>query len=407
MNICVNLNTKYCVNVNTILYLSPKIGLKIGLGSAQNMKIQGSPRNISTIAPGRTCLFGDHQDYLGLPVIACAIDRHIQLHALANETGQLIINKLDLGEVRAIDLNEPIDKVEKGDHLLAAVKILKGHGACFNQGYDIDISGNVPINSGVSSSSAVLHAWIQFLVTAFGVDENPTQEFLSKIAYEAEVAFHGAPGGKMDQYSIGLGHIMYLETDDSAHYQLFDEQLPGLIIAESGIPKDTTGVLGELKEKALLAIHQVRQKLPHFNIAEAQKKNLPNLVNYVNDDLVVYLEAAVLNHDITLRALEEFCRPKWDAKKIGALMAEHHNILKEYLNITVPKIDAMIDAATTAGALGSKIVGSGRGGSIVVLVKEGEQENVVNVLKGVGAQDAYPVNVAKGARTIQSNKDSI
>ena len=32
-------------------------------------------------APGRICLFGDHQDYLGLPVIACAIDRQVILTA--------------------------------------------------------------------------------------------------------------------------------------------------------------------------------------------------------------------------------------------------------------------------------------------------------------------------------------
>jgi len=28
-------------------------------------------------APGRICFFGDHQDYLGLPVIAATIDRYI------------------------------------------------------------------------------------------------------------------------------------------------------------------------------------------------------------------------------------------------------------------------------------------------------------------------------------------
>ena len=32
-------------------------------------------------APARVCLFGDHQDYLNLPVIACAIDRFIEIKA--------------------------------------------------------------------------------------------------------------------------------------------------------------------------------------------------------------------------------------------------------------------------------------------------------------------------------------
>ncbi len=32
------------------------------------------PKHIRVTAPGRICLFGEHQDFLGLPVIACAIE---------------------------------------------------------------------------------------------------------------------------------------------------------------------------------------------------------------------------------------------------------------------------------------------------------------------------------------------
>ena len=37
-------------------------------------------------APGRICLFGDHQDYLGLPIIACAINRFVEVSAISNES---------------------------------------------------------------------------------------------------------------------------------------------------------------------------------------------------------------------------------------------------------------------------------------------------------------------------------
>ena len=39
---------------------------------------------ITSTAPGRICLFGDHQDYLKLPIIACAINRYIKLDAIEN-----------------------------------------------------------------------------------------------------------------------------------------------------------------------------------------------------------------------------------------------------------------------------------------------------------------------------------
>ena len=41
-------------------------------------------KKILSTAPGRVCLFGDHQDYLELPVIACAIDRMMQIDAEEN-----------------------------------------------------------------------------------------------------------------------------------------------------------------------------------------------------------------------------------------------------------------------------------------------------------------------------------
>ena len=44
-------------------------------------------------------------------------------------------------------------------------------------------------------------------------------------------------------------------------------------------------------------------------------------------------------------------------------MNGHHEVLRDLLKITVPRIDAMVNAALKAGAYGAKIVGSGGGGS--------------------------------------------
>lgn len=356
---------------------------------------------IIAIAPGRTCLFGDHQDYLGLPVIACAFDRHIRLEACKNSTDKLVINMPDIGKQRILEFDVQDKEVSKGDHLLATLKILKKYGCVPNSGYDLTISGNVAINAGTSSSSALILTWALFLVNAFGCNVPITKEFISQVAYEAEVTFHGAPGGKMDQFSIGLGGIIYLKTGDRLEYEVFHKPLSGLIVAESGIPKDTTGVLGELKEKALLAINKVKEKLPSFDVSKISKDDLPKYRNYVPDDLKIYLDAAILNHDVTQQALIEFQLQELDPVKIGKLMSQHHNILRDYLDITVPRIDAMIEGALGAGALGAKIVGSGRGGSIVVLARDGEQDKVIKALMESGAKDAYAVEVDEGARILE------
>lgn len=353
---------------------------------------------IISIAPGRTCLFGDHQDYLGLPIIACAISRNIKLTAIENGLRVFNINKPDINIKCVINIDEEICNISKGDHLSYALKVLKRYGCIPDRGYDIEVLGNLPINAGTSSSSALVVSWVNFLIEAFGIDIDVTPEVISQIAYEAEVLEQGAPGGKMDQYSIGLGNILYLETGDDFSYEIINTPLQGLIIGESGIPKETVGLLSELREKAWLAILRVKSELKDFDIKKAKKEDLKKYLNYVPDSLQDYFHAAVINHDITQKALVEFRKKAPDFQKIGTLMNEHHNILKNDLKITVPKIDSMVDAALDAGALGAKIVGSGGGGSIVVLAPSGKEEQVIQAIKNAGAKDAYQVSVDPGAR---------
>lgn len=361
-------------------------------------------KEIIVKAPGRICLFGDHQDYLNLPVIACAINRHITLIANQNNKEKFVINMPDLGAERIINLKDMDTAVEIGDHLLAAIQVLKNYNCVPDKGYDITLSGNIAINAGTSSSSAIVVAWIKFLIAAFGCNTKPTDAFVSQMAYEAEVTFHGAPGGKMDQYAIGLGNIIYLETTEQSSYEIFDKQLTGLIVAESGIPKDTTGVLGDIKQKALRSIQQIKQQYPALCIADIRKEEISTYLQFIDDALKPYFEAAIRNHDITQRALKEIRKTEIEVLTIGALMNEHHAILRDYLNITVPKIDTMIEAALTHGALGAKIVGSGRGGSIAVLAKVEQQEQVLEGLIKAGAKKAYPVAVDPGARIVTAIK---
>ena len=79
-------------------------------------------------------------------------------------------------------------------------------------------------------------------------------------------------------------------------------------------------------------------------------------------------------------------------------MNQHHAVLRDLLKITVPRIDDMIDAALQAGAYGAKIVGSGGGGSIVVLAEPGNEAPVVEAILAAGAVAAYPVTVDPGSR---------
>ena len=357
---------------------------------------------IISIAPGRTCLFGDHQDYLGLPIIACAINRHITLKAIKNTTNTFKIDLPDIHQKRTINIFDTHEILEKEDFIIAALRVLKRYHCVPTCGYDIVITGTIPINAGTSSSSALTVSWIHFLVKAFGPSNLSTPENLSQLAHEAEVLEFNAPGGKMDHYSIGLGNIIYLETGTHFSYQVLQKPLSGLIMAESGVPKETLNLLKRLKENSWKAINEVAKNVKDFELEKAKIEHLDMYLSFLSEDLKPYFEAAIGNFDVTKKALLEFKKSELNLVEIGNLMNQHHHYLKNLLKITVPKIDAMIAAALDEGAYGAKIVGSGGGGSIAALAPKNKEQKIIDAILKAGAKDAYAVAVDKGAHVVET-----
>lgn len=353
---------------------------------------------IISIAPGRVCLFGDHQDYLGLPVIACAIDRNIKLTAVKNNEHIFRLNMIDINETRTIDINETFEILKPRDYFASSLRVLRRYNCIPTTGYDITITGNIPINSGTSSSTALLMAWIQFLVEAFGINLEVTPELISKIGHESEVLEHGEPGGMMDHYSIGVGNIVYINTTTPYTCTKIGTEIKGLITGVSGVPKETIGLIGEIKGNALKAIDLVKKNIKNFDLKSIEVEDLEKYNPYVPIKLIPYFEAAIKNHHFTKEALKEFNKPSLNLEKIGELMNGHHAVLRDLLKITVPKIDNMIDAALNAGAYGAKIVGSGGGGSIVVISKPENETKIIEALMNARSKEAYSVSVDKGVR---------
>ena len=351
---------------------------------------------ILSTAPGRICLFGDHQDYLKLPVIACAINRFINIEATPNEKSVFDFNLLDLNKKTQIDFKSDFNNITKGDFLRTALKVVRKIDCIPDMGYDIEIKSNIPINAGLSSSSALTLGWIQFLLEAFGSNQKPTPNLLAYLAYETEVLEQGSSGGKMDQYTIGLGNLIYLDTKNDA-VTSFEKPLNNLVIGVSGVSKDTFGTLSFLKSNAWEAIDKVTQIIPKFKISKAKVEDQDRYLNLLDERQKPFLYAAINNHAITQKAKVELQNEHPDLRKLGEMMNEHHYILKEYLKITPPRIDKMIKNALNAGAFGAKIVGSGGGGCIVAIATPENEQEVINALLEAGAIDAFSAKITVGA----------
>jgi galactokinase len=149
--------------------------------------------------PGRICFFGEHQDYLGLPVIAAAISRRISIDGAYRNDDQIILHLPDLDEKIEFSLKETFPYIIQRDYFRSTINILKRKGLVFSKGFECVIHGNIPINSGTSSSSALIVSWAHFLDK---MSDNPadfSQKELGEIAYAAEVLEFGEPGGMIIQ----------------------------------------------------------------------------------------------------------------------------------------------------------------------------------------------------------------
>ena len=346
-------------------------------------------------APARICLFGDHQDYLGLPVIACAIDKYITVEGEPNHSNFLNFDLQDLEKKIPINLNDDLKEIEKGDHIKYVLKSLKKNKIVINKGYDIKVKSEIFINAGISSSSALIVALIKFFLQIFN-PEKISEKFISELAYQSEVVEQGGSGGRMDQYSITIGNTIFLETNTNNSFFKIKSPFKNFIIANSGIKKPTDLVLKNLKDKSIDSVNKIKKINESFILSKVKKSEIYRYKKLLDKTSFNYFEAAVSNHHITLSALNELKKIKPNLNKLGRLMNEHHNFLKNNLKITVPKIDEMIDIATKNGAYGAKIIGSGGGGSILILSNENKQDNIINKLFSIGVNDVVKANESPG-----------
>ena len=77
---------------------------------------------------------------------------------------------------------------------------------------------------------------------------------------------------------------------------------------------------------------------------------------------------------------------------LGELMNENHALLQT-LTVSSPALDRLGEVARSAGALGAKLSGGGRGGNMIALVESETAEPVSLALKEAGAKNTIITQV--------------
>ncbi|MDH7482687.1 MAG: galactokinase family protein [Armatimonadota bacterium] len=346
-------------------------------------------------APGRICLFGEHQDFLGLPVIAAAINLRIWIEGRARNDSTLSIDMPDIGQHDCIELDSEIIYKHKRDYLRSCVNVLRRKGWSLKHGYDCTVYGTIPINAGVSSSSALVIAWLKFLIEAAGLGNKFSPEDLARLGHQAEVLEFGEPGGMMDHFAAALGGVIYVDCKPPFRAERLPVQLSGFVLADSLQKKETLGVLAGSKTDVIDGIAKLKELHPNFDLHKTPLSEVESLIGLLPESSALKVKANLINRDITVKAIK-LLQGEFEPRKLGELLTRHHEQLRDGIRVSTPKIDCMLQEALEAGALGGKINGSGGGGCMFVYAP-GHEREAAEALEMAGGK-AYMITIDQGAR---------
>ena len=330
---------------------------------------------LTTSAPGRLCLFGEHQDYLGLPVIAMAINRRCQLDWTPRLDSVIRLTSESMGEVIELDVNQMGQAAGKTPFEVALTRIVHDTGAT-PEGMDIHIRSDIPIQAGCSSSTALMTAWTAGWSQICGLRESTTE--LVRRCHHAEVlAFDGA-GGDMDHFACAHGGIHRFGLGEP---QALTPLSGSFILGDSGQPKDTQGHLARCKDARLPLMAGLDANPTHWNAEQRQ-----------------LAEGTRINRNLEQEWASHLSKGDVDNRRMGEALSHHHAVLREVLGLSTPRIEAMLDGALNAGAWGGKINGSGGGGCMFAYAHDSKVEGVIDAMLTAGAKGAWAVRMDEGVR---------
>ena len=345
-------------------------------------------------APGRICLFGEHQDFLGLAVIATPIDLDIVICATARSDTRFCIEMPDISAYDEFDGAAEVTYRSERDYIRSATNVLLREGMHVTHGLDCAIHGTIPINSGAASSSAVTVAWVSLLLATQDASLPAGREDIARYAHAAEVLEFHEGGGMMDHYASAVGGLLHIDCAEPITVTSLPARLEGFVLGDSRVPKDTVKTLKDSRDAVRAGIAILADKIPGFCFKTTPTEDAAQYFDLMPPDVRRRVSANFVNRDLCIEARSMLGHPSFDEVRLGAMIYEHQVQLRDGVGVSHPKLDAMIDAAMEAGALGGKLNGSGCGGTMFAYAP-GRQAEVKEAIERAGGE-AHIVHLRGG-----------
>jgi len=338
----------------------------------------GEEPDLVAAAPGRVNLIGEHIDYSDGFVLPFAIkDRTLVAARKRNDSTVRIASAQRRNKIVTVDINQLKPEL-KGEWERYALGVLWALGV--KEGVDLLIDGHVPLGAGLSSSAALECSVATAMNHLFDLGFN--LEELARLTQKAENQYVGVPCGIMDQ-SVSLlatqGSALLLDCRDLTTKNIpFDVASSGLellIIDTQAHHALTDGGYAERRASC----ESVVAKLGITSLRELSMEQLENSRGLLTDTEFVRARHAVTEMKRVLECVKALSNS--DFEKVGQLINQSHASLRDDYTVSCPELDTAVEAALAAGALGSRMVGGGFGGSAIALIQASKTSETVKAVE--------------------------
>jgi galactokinase/mevalonate kinase-like predicted kinase len=295
---------------------------------------------IRASAPGRCGIVGNPTDIYGGSVLSCSVPRRATV--ILRPADSLILatggQELELRSSEDFVRHDDLYDLPK-----VVLRVLHMAEAKLRVEYDSDI----PFQGGLSGSTALLASLVAALLEYKG--QCLPRHYFAEYIRSLELNRLGVMCGYQDAYMVTFGGLNYMEFRDKEYYRSVDDEVFATVepLADFGA------------ELPFVLAHTGVQRLSgtvHKPLRERWEDGDPAVVEG-------YKRIA----QMARQGKRAFLMRDWE--QLGRLMNENHAIQRD-LGGSGPDNERLIEAALDAGALGAKLAGAGRGGTIIVLHPE-------------------------------------
>lgn len=299
-------------------------------------------KTITTSAPGKLTLYGEHAVVYGYPCIVTAMDSRVRVS----------VSVVDEDHIDA-------PQVKRTDFVEEALRLFREKNK-IKQSVEIATNSDFSSSVGLGSSSAVIVATIKALGELFAVSLSDKELF--DMCYQVVINVKGIGSG-FDIAAAVYGGTIYFDGKSKEVELLRLGHLP-MVVGYTGNKADTATLVKEVRDR-----YEKEEK--------KYKLLLSSMADIVQDAYIASTTG--------------------DSEELGVLFNENHALLQK-IGVSTDKLDSMVEAAKSAGAYGAKLSGAGGGDCMIALVPDDMRMSVERAIEEVDGKIVRVEPNAQGVR---------